>query len=48
MSNINHRMMKSNTCIDVNFEGGELSSDSGLLLVKEFIHKLGFDALIKN
>ena len=48
MSNINHRMMKSNTCIDVNFEGGELSSDSGLLLVKEFIHKLGFDALIKK
>ena len=48
MSNINHRLMKSNTYIDVNFEGGELSSDSGLLLVKEFIHKLGFNDLVKK
>ena len=39
---------KSNSKIKINFDGGDLSSDSGLLLIKEFAHKLGFHKLIKN
>lgn len=48
MSSINHRILKNNHNIDVNFEGGNLSSDSGLLLIHEFIHQLGFDNVIKK
>ena len=32
----------------VNFDGGNLSSDGGLLLLKEFYHKLGVKALLKK
>lgn len=35
-----------NTKVKINFEGGDLSSDAGLLLLKEFIHKIGADTLI--
>lgn len=31
-----------------NFDGGNLSSDAGLLLIKDFADKLGFEKLIKN
>ena len=30
----------------LNFDGGELSSDAGCLLLREFLSKLGFDKLI--
>ena len=33
--------LKSNTRTKINFDGGVLSSDSGLLIVKEFLHKIG-------
>ena len=33
--------LKSNKNFRVNFDGGNLSSDGGLLLLKEFYHKLG-------
>lgn len=32
----------------INFDGGELSSDAGLLLVKEFACKLGLDKILKS
>ena len=32
--------------IKINFDGGDLSSDAGLLLIKEFISKLGIDKLL--
>lgn len=32
----------------INFDGGYLSSDAGLLLVKEFACKLGFDKILKS
>lgn len=32
----------------INFNGGDLSSDAGLLLIKEFANKIGFLKLIKN
>ena len=32
----------------INFDGGNLSFDAGLLLVKEFAWKLGFDKILKS
>ena len=32
----------------INFDGGDLSSDAGLLLIKEFACKLGFDKILKS
>lgn len=34
-------------CI-VDFDGGKLSSDGGLLLIKEFLHTLGIESLLKS
>ena len=36
---------ESNGKIKINFDGGDLSSDAGLLLIKEFVSKLGVDKL---
>jgi len=35
-------------CYKINFDGGDLSSDAGLLLIKEFISKLGIDTLLEK
>ena len=40
--------LKSNKEIEVNFDGGDLSSDSGLLLMKEFLHTLGLPHIISE
>lgn len=48
MSILNKFQLKSNNKIKINFDGGDLSSDSGLLLIKEFAHKLGFYNCIKG
>ena len=40
--------MKCNTKIKINFDGGDLSSDAGLLPFKEFLSKIGADKLIKH
>ena len=32
----------------INFDGGDLSSDAGLLLIKEFVSKLGIDKLLSK
>ena len=45
MSIVNTLTIKSNRQIKINFDGGDLSSDAGLLLVKEFVSKLGIDKL---
>ena len=45
MSIVNTLSLKSNRQIKINFDGGDLSSDAGLLLVKEFVSKLGIDKL---
>ena len=37
-----------NRLIHVNFEGGNLSSDAGLLLMKEYNNKIGVDSLAKE
>ena len=46
MSIVNTFSLQSNRQIKINFDGGDLSSDAGLLLIKEFISKLGIELLI--
>lgn len=41
MSIVNTLALESNRQIKINFDGGDLSSDAGLLLIKDFISKLG-------
>ena len=45
MSIVNTLSLESNRKIKINFDGGDLSSDVGLLLIKEFVSKLGIDKL---
>lgn len=46
MNSLNDTTLESNTYMKINFEGGDLSSDSGLLLIKEFAVKVGLVKLI--
>ena len=48
MSIINTLPLESNKQIKINFNGGDLSSDAGLLLIKEFACKLGFEKILKS
>ena len=48
MYSLKEIQLKCNKQFIVNFDGGELSSDGGLLLIKEFLHALGFETLLKN
>ena len=48
MSILMDTTMESNNYLKVNFNGGDLSSDAGLLLLKEFISKMGFDSLLSQ
>ena len=45
MSIVNTLALESNRQIKINFYGGDLSSDAGLLLIKEFISKLELEQL---
>ena len=46
MSIVNTLALESNRQIKINFDGGDLSSDAGLLLIKEFVSKPGIDNLL--
>ena len=48
MSIVNTLSLESNRQIKINFAGGDLSSDAGLLLIKEFACKLGFEKILKS
>ena len=48
MSIVNTFSLQSNRQIKINFDGGDLSSDAGLLLIKEFISKLGIERLLNR
>ena len=48
MSIVNTLSLESNRQIKINFDGGDLSSDVGLLLIKEFAAKIGFTKQIKK
>lgn len=40
--------LESNKQIKINFDGGDLSSDAGLILIKEFACKLGFSKILQS
>ena len=46
MSIVNTFSLQSNRQIKINFDRGDLSSDAGLLLIKEFVSKLGIERLL--
>jgi len=48
MKSINEMQLKSNRKIKLNFDGGDLSSDTGMLLQKEFADKIGFEKIIEE
>ena len=48
MSIVNTFSLQSNRQIKINFDGGDLSSDAGLLLIKEFISKLGIERILNR
>ena len=48
MSIVNTLSLESNRQIKINFDGGDLSSYAGLLLIKEFVSKLDIDKLFSH
>ena len=48
MAIVNTISLESNKQIKINFNGGDLSSDAGLLLIKEFASKIGLLHLVKK
>ena len=40
--------LESNKRVKINFDGGDLSSDAGLLLIKEFAARVGLISLVKK
>ncbi len=48
MNSLNTFALESNSQIKINFDGGGLSSDAGLLLFKEFLFKIGAVKLINR
>ncbi len=48
MAIVNGTALESNKNFRVSFDGGNLSSDGGLLLLMEFYYKLGVDSLMNN
>lgn len=48
MSILTTTSLESNKRVKINFKGGDLSSDAGLLLVKEFAAKTGLISLVKR
>ena len=48
MTNIPEIKLESNRREVISFDGGNLSSDSGLLMVKEFMEKIGFERVLNE
>ena len=48
MTILNTISLESNKQIKINFNGGDLSSDGGLLLIKEFAARVGLIKLIQK
>ena len=48
MAIVNGTALESNKNFRVSFDGGNLSSDGGLLLLMEFYYKLGVNSLIRQ
>ncbi len=48
MTILNTTSLESNKRVKINFAGGDLSSDAGLLLIREFAAKTGMIRLVKD
>lgn len=48
MHSLNELHLESNNQIKINFNGGSLSSDAGMIPINEFARKIGFDKTISN
>jgi hypothetical protein len=48
MSSLANLHLQGNTQIKINFNGGNLSSDAGLLLFQEFLDKFGLNQVLKD
>lgn len=48
MCSLNDTALECNRQFKINFNGGDLSSDAGLLLIKEFACKMGFVKILKT
>ena len=48
MAIVNVTALESNKNFKISFDGGNLSSDGGLLLMKEFMHKFGIPTLLRE
>ena len=48
MYSLNDIVLENNKYLKINFDGGDLSSDAGLLLFKEFLFKIGAVKLINR
>lgn len=45
---LNDTVLESNKYLKINFNGGDFSSDADLLLIKEFVCKLGFVKILQS
>lgn len=48
MYSLDELRLESNNQVKINFKGGDLSSDAGMIPFNEFVHKIGFDKTIKE
>jgi hypothetical protein len=48
MESVHEYSMNFNPLVKVNFNGGDLTSDAGLLLYKSFDHKLGLSQTVEE
>ncbi|MTI85370.1 MAG: IS1380 family transposase, partial [Firmicutes bacterium] len=48
MNSVQDYSMNFNSRMKLNFAGGNLTSDAGLLLYKEFDHKIGLSETVKK
>ena len=48
MDILNTISLESNSCFKMNFNGGNLSSDAGLLILYDFMRVMGFEDIISK
>ncbi|SHK50231.1 IS1380 family transposase [Paramaledivibacter caminithermalis] len=48
MSSLQQNILNFNKSLSYNFEGGNLSSDSGLIIIRSFVEKLGLRPLLED
>ena len=48
MASVTNYALECNNKIELNFDGGDLSSDSGLFLIKEFLEKIHFHNIAEH